>query len=192
VLAAGRGTRMGGPNKLLLPLDGRPIVDHVVAAAEASQADRVLVVTGHEPDRVRAALAGRAAAFVHNPDHAEGLSTSLRTGLAAVGEEADAVVVLLADMPRVTAGLIDRLIAAYAPVEGRAICVPTAGGRRGNPILWDRAFLTVMSRIEGDTGARALLERHADVVCEVPTGDDAALTDVDTPAAYAAVSGSAP
>ncbi len=192
VLAAGRGTRMGGPNKLALPLDGRPIVDHVVAAAQASQAERVVVVTGHEPERVRASLAGRTATFVHNPDHADGLSTSLRAGLAAVGEETDAVVVLLGDMPRVNAGLIDRLIAAYAPVEGRSICVPTVGGRRGNPILWDRAFLTEMSRIEGDTGARALLERHADVVCEVAAGDDAALTDVDTPAAYAAVTGSAP
>lgn len=192
VLAAGRGSRMGGPNKLTLPLDGRPIVDHVVAAAEASQADRVVVVTGHRADEVRAALAGRTATFVHNPDHAEGLSTSLRAGLAAVGEDADAVIVLLGDMPRVSGPLIDRLIAAYAPVEGRSICVPTVQGRRGNPILWDRAFLTGMSRIEGDTGARALLERHAEMVCEVPMADDAILADVDTPEAYAAVSGATP
>jgi molybdenum cofactor cytidylyltransferase len=187
VLAAGRGTRMGGPNKLALPLDGRPLVDHVVAAAQASQADRVIVVTGHEPERVRAALAGRSVAYVHNPDHADGLSTSLRAGLSAVAEDADAVVVLLADMPRVTPAVIDRLIAAYAPVEGRSICVPTVGGRRGNPILWDRRFLTEMSHVEGDAGARALLDRHGDVVCEVPMTDDATLADVDTPDAYAAI-----
>jgi molybdenum cofactor cytidylyltransferase len=191
VLAAGRGTRMGGPNKLVLPLAGRPIVDHVVAAAQASQAERIVVVTGHEADRVSAALAGRTVTFIDNPDHADGLSTSLRAGLAAVEEEADAVVVLLGDMPRVTAATIDRLIAAYAPVEGRSICVPTVDGRRGNPILWDRAFLTEMSRIEGDAGARALLERHADVVCEVPMADPATLIDVDTPDAYAAVTAQA-
>ncbi|HEY0836513.1 MAG TPA: molybdopterin-binding/glycosyltransferase family 2 protein, partial [Azospirillum sp.] len=118
VLAAGRSTRMGGPNKLLADLDGRALVARTVDAALASRARPVIVVTGHQRDEVTAALAGRPVQFVHNPDFAEGLSTSLRAGLAAVPADADGALVCLGDMPEVSGVVIDRLIAAYNPVEG--------------------------------------------------------------------------
>ncbi|MGF7177154.1 NTP transferase domain-containing protein [Azospirillum doebereinerae] len=181
VLAAGRSSRMGDTNKLLAEVDGTPLLARAVDAALASQAANVIVVTGHQGERVAAALSGKPVTFVHNPDFGEGLSRSLRAGLAAVPSESDAVVVCLGDMPRVASGIIDRLIAAYSPTEGRAVCIPTAHGKQGNPVLWDRAFFAEMAALTGDSGAKRLIGRHADRVCEVPVDDAGILYDVDTP-----------
>jgi molybdenum cofactor cytidylyltransferase len=181
VLAAGRSSRMGGTNKLLADVGGAPLVARAVDAALASQADTVIVVTGHQGEAVAAALAGKPVRFVHNPHFTDGLSASLRVGLAAVPADADAVVVCLGDMPRVAAGVIDRLIAAYNPLEGRAICVPTTHGKQGNPVLWDRGYFTEMADLTGDSGAKRLIGQHADQLCEVPVDDAGVLYDVDTP-----------
>ncbi|MBI1206401.1 MAG: NTP transferase domain-containing protein [Azospirillum sp.] len=185
VLAAGRSTRMGGPNKLLSPLDGIAMVARVVDAVLASSARPVVVVTGHQGEAVRAALAGRAVEFADNPQFAQGLSTSLKTGLAALPDDVDGVLVCLGDMPEVSAGVLDRLIAAYAPAEGRAICVPTFQGKRGNPVLWDRGFFGEIGALAGDVGARHLIGLHAEVVCEVAIDEAGVLADIDTPEALA-------
>ncbi|PWC55550.1 molybdopterin-binding/glycosyltransferase family 2 protein [Azospirillum sp. TSO22-1] len=181
VLAAGRSSRMGGPNKLLADVHGTPLLARTVDAVLASAARPVVVVTGHQADAVRAALGGRPVTVVHNPDFAEGLSTSLRVGLAALPADVDGVLVCLGDMPAVASGVLDRLIAAYNPTEGRAICVPVAHGRRGNPVLWDRRFFADMARVSGDTGARHLIGENAEQVCEIQVEGDGVLADVDTP-----------
>ena len=191
VLAAGRSTRMGGPNKLLQEADGLPLVVHAVKAALTSQAVEVVVVLGHMADQVKPAIeqaigAEKRLRFVTNPDFADGLSTSVRTGIAALGKEIDAAIVQLGDMPGVNAALLDRLMAAFSPVEGRSICVPTVGGKRGNPVLWDRRFFAEMAKVSGDTGAKHLIGEHADLVCEVEMTGEAAITDIDTPEALAA------
>ncbi len=181
VLAAGRSSRMGPTNKLLAEVNGAPLVARAVDAALASQAANVIVVTGHQGESVARVLSDRPVTFVHNPAFAEGLSSSLRAGLAAVPSESDAVVVCLGDMPRVASAVIDRLIAAYSPLEGRAICVPTTHGKQGNPVLWDRAFFTEMAALTGDAGAKRLIGQHADRLCEVSVEDAGILYDVDTP-----------
>ncbi len=182
ILAAGRSSRMAPQNKLLIrDRAGVPMVARVADAVLASPARPVVVVTGHAAEEVRAALAGRNVTFAHNPDHAQGLSASLRAGLDALGEAVDAAIVCLGDMPLVSPGLIERLIAAYDAEEGRAIVVPTVGGRHGNPVLWDRRFFPAMRAVAGDVGARHLLGEHAEAVHEVAMEDDAALRDFDTP-----------
>ncbi len=136
ILAAGQSRRMGPVNKLLAAIDGKPMVRWAAEAALASAASPVFVVLGHEADKVRAALKdlpGGKMTFVENPDYAQGIAGSVKRGIAAVPADADGAVVVLGDMPRITAGQIDRLIAAYNPVEGRALCIPTWRGKRGNP-----------------------------------------------------------
>jgi molybdenum cofactor cytidylyltransferase len=191
VLAAGQSRRMGPENKLLADVDGKPMVVRAVEAARASQAETVIVVTGHERDRVEAALEGLPVQFVHNPDFAQGLSTSLHRGLAALPAGTDGVAVCLGDMPRVEAAAIDRLIAAFDPIEGRAICVPTWDGKRGNPVLFASRFLAEMQEIAGDVGARYLIGEYPELVAEVAMDETAAghgvLLDVDTPEALAAL-----
>ena len=183
VLAAGESRRMGARNKLLIEVDGAPMVRRVVAAALASRAAPVLVVTGHEAGRVREALAGLDVAFAHNPDHAGGMSGSLRRGLAALGPEPDGVAICLGDMPRTDAATIDRLIAGFDPAAGRAIGVPTWRGKRGNPVLWAARYFDEIRRIAGDVGARHLIGDHAEAVYEVESPDRSVTVDVDTPEA---------
>ena len=185
VLAAGQSRRYGAENKLLVELEGVPLVRRAVAAAQASQADRVLLVTGHARAEVEAAVAETGVASLHNPDYAQGLSTSLRRGLAGLPDEVDGVVVLLGDMPRIDAKTIDKLIAAFDPLEGRAICIPTSQGKRGNPVLFARRFFAEAMEIAGDVGAKPLIADHADQVAEVPVEGEAVLLDVDTPDALA-------
>ncbi len=190
VLAAGRSTRMGGPNKMLVETNGQPLVAHAVKAALASQAVEVVVVLGHMADQVKAAIEaaipGGRLHFVINSDFTDGLSTSVRAGIAALGKDIDAAIVQLGDMPGVSGTMLDRLMAAFSPVEGRSICVPTVGGKRGNPVLWDRRFFPEIARLAGDTGARHLIGEHADLVCEVEMTGQAAVTDIDTQEALAA------
>jgi len=126
-----------------------------------------------------------APRFVFNPDAAQGLSTSVRRGLAALPAESDGAVVCLGDMPRVTSAVIDRLIAAFNPTEGRAICVPVRGGKRGNPVLLGRQLFGELAGVSGDVGARGLIAAHPELVCEVETENDGVLIDIDTPQALA-------
>jgi molybdenum cofactor cytidylyltransferase len=192
VLAAGQSRRMGGPNKLLLEVAGKQMVRHVVEAALASRADPVVVVVGHQQHEVRQALRGLKVRFAPNPDYEGGLSTSLRAGLAALAPDVTGAVVCLGDMPRVSAGLIDRLIAAFDPVEGRSIVVPTWHGKRGNPVLWSRAFFAEMQIVAGDVGARHLIGEHAGAVVEVEAESDGTLIDIDTPEALTAYAETGP
>jgi molybdenum cofactor cytidylyltransferase len=185
ILAAGQSRRMGSLNKLLADIEGRPMVARVADALLASRANPIVVVTGHQEERVRGALAGRDLRFVHNPDYAEGLSTSLRVGLAAL-DDVDGAAICLGDMPDVTPAHVDRLIAAFDPGSGRAICVPTFNGKRGNPVLWDRRFFAEMASVSGDVGARHLIGDHEDAVHEVAMPDSGVLNDFDTPEALAA------
>jgi molybdenum cofactor cytidylyltransferase len=186
VLAAGRSTRMGGPNKLLAELGGKPMVRIVTEQVLGSKASSVTVVTGHQAAEVEKALAGLKVKFVRNPDFAAGLASSVRTGIAAVPETADGAVVCLGDMPLIDAKLIDRLIEALEPDRGHLIAVPVSDNRRGNPVLWSRRFFRELMTLDGDIGARNLIARHVEAVVEVAVEGHGAFLDIDTPEALAA------
>ncbi len=181
ILAAGQSTRMAPHNKLLVAdPTGKQMIARVVDNVLSSQARPVLVVTGHRGEDIRAALRGRPVTFIDAPDHAAGLSASLKSGIAALPAEAAGVLVCLGDMPLVTGHILDRILAAYDPDEGRAIVLPVHQGRAGNPVLWDRSYFPEILSLSGDSGARGLLKRHAERVAEVEIGDDAVLRDFDT------------
>jgi molybdenum cofactor cytidylyltransferase len=185
VLAAGLSSRMGR-NKLESEIAGRPLVRVAVEAACASAAGPIIVVTGKDASRIEALLGGLPVSFVRNPDFTNGLSTSLICGIDAVPESCDGALVLLGDMPAITPELIDRLIAAFAPDEARAVCVASWRGRRGNPVLWSRQFFPDIRLLEGDAGAKSLIAANGELVCEVDAGNDAPLLDIDTPDMLAA------
>ncbi|HPU15736.1 MAG TPA: NTP transferase domain-containing protein, partial [Polymorphobacter sp.] len=182
LLAAGRSTRMGS-FKLLEDLNGRPLVAHA-AQALVDAGLPVLVVLGHEAPAVRAALAGLPVQFVEAADYARGMSHSLRAGLAAVPAGWRGVLVALGDMPRVGAATIAAITAAAT--SERSIVVPVHDGRRGNPVLFGRAWLARLSDSSGDRGGKALLDEFADLVTEVEAADDGVLFDIDDPATLAA------
>lgn len=183
VLAAGRSSRMAGANKLLEPVGGRPMVRAAVEAALGAGLAPVIVVTGHEPNKVASMLGGLDTIFADNPNYEQGLSTSLAAGIAAVPEACEAACVLLADMPGVTADHVGRLVAAFDPPSNASICAPTYRGQRGNPVLFARAFFPAMAALTGDVGARGIVKQNAASVREVEMPDAGVLADVDTPEA---------
>jgi molybdenum cofactor cytidylyltransferase len=182
VLAAGLSSRMGPRNKLLIPdATGIPMIARTVDAVLASSARPIYVVVGHQADAITAALAGRPVTIVAALDYRDGLSASLRAGLAALPPEIAAALICLGDMPLLRPADIDRLLDAYDPAEGRLIIVPTHAGQRGNPVLWDRSFFPAMTALTGDTGARSLLQQYAEHVTEAEIQSDSVLIDFDTP-----------
>jgi len=183
VLAAGRSTRMGGPNKLLAEISGKKLVRIAAEQALASKASEVIVVIGHQAELVEQALEGLNVKFARNPDFAGGLASSVKAGITAVSDNADGAVICLGDMPLIDAKLIDRLIEAFAPDRGNLIVVPVAEGRRGNPVLWSRRFFNELMTLDGDIGARHLIGKHAEAVAEVPVEGNSAFLDIDTPQA---------
>lgn len=187
VLAAGRGTRFGTEPKLLSRLDGKPLVRHAAETALAARLGPVVVVLGAHADAVRAVLAGLDLAMVDNPLFAQGLSTSLLAGLAALPERVEAVCVLLADMPRIAPAHLAALAEAYRAADpAPAAVVPVHGGRRGNPVLLNRRRLGAdLAALTGDQGAGRLLAGRSDVI-ELAM-DAAVAADIDTPEALAAL-----
>lgn len=177
ILAAGLSSRMGGGNKLLAEIGGRPLVRIAVEAALASKAAKVSVVTGHMADEISRALSGLDVSLVHNPNYAQGLSTSLKAGVESVAGDIDGVLVLLADMPAIGREAIDSLIAAFYP--GLAIVVPTFEGKRGNPVLWPSRHFGALAAVTGDKGARDLIALYPGELVEVEIGKAAAF-DLDT------------
>jgi CTP:molybdopterin cytidylyltransferase MocA/ADP-ribose pyrophosphatase YjhB (NUDIX family) len=188
VLAAGTSSRMGQP-KQLLPFEGKSLVRRAAEAAIGSKARQTLVVTGAASPQVDAELAGLAVMLVHNDAYAEGMSTSLKAGLRAVRPEVDAVVVLLADQPFISSEIIDGLIDLHALTEAK-IVRPRYGGEPGNPVLWDQSLFRELMEQTGDQGGRALLQEYRDEVVWLDLPDARLQTDVDTPEAYANLTGS--
>jgi molybdenum cofactor cytidylyltransferase len=177
---------MGRP-KQLLDWGGQPLVRVVAEFALASQLDRVVVVVGAAEREVTGALAGLPLDLVHNPAYAEGLSTSLRAGIAALGPEVAAALVLLGDQPFVTPVIIDTILAAWH-AGGGLIVVPTYGGQRGNPVLFDQGVFPDLLAVRGDQGARDVLAVHTADMLVVPFDDTRPLADIDTLDDYARLS----
>ena len=184
VLAAGRGSRMGS-QKLLLPVAGRPLVQWSVDAALASRVQETVVVVGHEAAAVAAALDDRPVRILTNEAFEAGMSTSLKTGIAAVRARCEAIVVLLADQPFVSAGLIDLLIERYS-ATGAPIVRPEVEGRQTHPVLLDAALFPELLLEEGDVGGRAVVARHLGEACLVTLDDAHQVVDIDTREQYEA------
>jgi molybdenum cofactor cytidylyltransferase len=191
VPAAGLSTRMGR-NKLVEPIGGTPMLRRVVDAVLASHARPVIVVVGNEADAVRHALDGLGVRTIENPDHREGLGASIRAGVSAVPDSCMGALIVLGDMPGISAALIDRVIASFSLDKARAICVATYQGRRGHPVLFHRRFFPDLLALAGDVGARCVLVRNESDIHEVESDNDAPLSDIDTPEALAKLRDAAP
>lgn len=179
MLAAGQSSRMGGPNKLLALFSGEALIHRTASAAIASGVSGTVVVTGHQAARIRQALDGLDVRFAHNPDFAAGLSGSLKTGIAALPEGTAGALVMLGDMPAIGAKDLRRLIDAFRAAGGASIVRATHAGKRGNPVILPKALFSAVTQLEGDTGARHLVEGGMAPVVDIEIGEGASL-DVDT------------
>ncbi|MCZ8377104.1 MAG: molybdopterin-binding/glycosyltransferase family 2 protein [Beijerinckiaceae bacterium] len=189
ILAAGRSTRFGAENKLLAPFEGQPMLARVLEIARTAGQGPLVVVTGHEAEKVEALAAGTGIRLVTNPEYRDGLATSLRAGLAALPDGSEAAFVMLGDMPRLHPETLQRLAQQAVEQPGMEAFVPLFRGQWGNPVLVRRSLFPDLMALTGDQGARRLLEARRDRVAEVPVEDPGILADFDTPAALEAAAG---
>lgn len=189
VLAAGSSERMG-QLKQLLPIGERTMVAHVTAAVVALGLAQVVVVTGARAGAVAKALADLPVDIIVNDSWAEGMSSSMRAGLQALRPHIQAVLLVLADQPALTADLLQLLVARYR-TTGAPIVAPVYRGQRGNPVLFDRALFPELLAVRGDHGGRALIDRYREQVEQVAVDDPAVIADVDSPEDYCGMLGEA-
>ena len=171
-----------GRQKLLLDLDGKPVVRWSVETVLPHVGDCV-VVTGHDDAGVRAALAGLAVRFTVNPRPQDGQGSSIAAGVAALKPWTAAVVIVLGDQPRTPASVLPALVAAYR-ASGKAIVAPSYRGTRGTPVLFSPDVFPELAALRGDEGARAVVAAHPDRV-ETVAVDVPMPPDVDTPEDFA-------
>lgn len=179
VLAAGRSSRMGGPNKLMALFGDRPLIHRTVERATKSHASATVVITGHQADRIETALAGLDVEIVHNPDFANGLASSLKAGIAALPADIAGALIVLGDMPGIGAEDLDRMIDTFRADGGHSVVRATHDGRRGNPVLLPRSLFPAVASLQGDTGARHIVEAEGANAVDIEIGAGAAI-DVDT------------
>ncbi len=178
VLAAGQSKRLGRP-KQLLELDGRPILDIVLQSAGKARLSSLLLVLGNDAERIASVVGDHGQRIVFNPDFAQGQNTSLRSGIAALGDDVAGAIILLGDQPQVTSRIISRLVAAFSE-SGAEIVQPVYSGTPGNPVLFRRTVFPELLAITGDRGARDVIQQKRDAVLRVPFPDMAVPLDVDT------------
>ncbi|WP_080837113.1 nucleotidyltransferase family protein [Agrobacterium genomosp. 13] len=191
VLAAGRSSRMGreGYHKLLAEFDGIPLIRRSVMIGLKSRASTIVVVSGHERKKIESAIYGLPITIVFNPNFSHGLASSLVTACSeAAVRNSQGVLVMLADMPGLTAHHLDTLISAFQAEKGRSIVRAICGETPGNPVVIPHALLPMIMSLRGDAGARTLIEASKLPVLGVEIGPSA-LLDVDTFAQVAAAGG---
>jgi molybdenum cofactor cytidylyltransferase len=183
ILAAGKGSRMGR-TKQLLPFRGQTILECVVDNALASSLQQVIVVLGYQADVVEPLMRGRDVTVVVNPSFENGQSSSLKTGLKAVTNEADAVLFLLGDQPLVSPETINRILSAYETSPASPIVLPVFEDTRGNPVLFSRETFSRLTTLTEDHGARTLFREYAGRILQVAIDDPNIHFDIDTEEDY--------
>jgi molybdenum cofactor cytidylyltransferase len=180
LLAAGLSTRMGDRNKLLIEIDGQPLVRRTALAYLATGAD-VHVVVGHEAARVCGALAGLPVTIIHNPRYADGQPASARAGLDSLQGDHDAVVMALADQPALTAADIGDLLRAFADSDRTRILIPHYGGRRGNPVVFPADIIARIVASGPHAACRGFIDDNPQLVKRHEAANDHVLIDIDAP-----------
>lgn len=179
ILAAGRSTRFGGPNKLLSDISGRLMITRVVETVRSSGIDIIHVVVGHQADDVKDALRDLDITLISNPHYIEGMSSSVAAGIESLPGTVGAAFVVLGDMPLLNPAVFTAMIDAY---HGKPdlITLPCRNGKRGNPVLWPCRYFERLLRLQADSGGRALFKEFADQLNYVVVETDAIFMDVDT------------
>ena len=180
VPAAGMSTRMGR-NKLLLAFEGKALIAQAVDTLLESEVDEIIVVLGHEADKVKEKLRGKQVTFVENSNYRQGMSTSIRAGLGAVSSGATAIMIYLADQPLLEPEDVNRLIGAFAEArdQGKSIVVPFFHGQRGNPVILDSSYKEAILEVVGEVGCKRVIKRNPDKVLVVEMETDHVVRDVD-------------
>ena len=189
LLAAGKSTRSGGINKLLTPLIGKPMIRHVIEAMAKSQFHSLTIILGHEAENIANLCDGTAFRQIHNTNYDQGMGASIACALKARQDHVTDMMIVLGDMPLITATILDQLLASHLKTNlpDKTITIPIAGGRQGNPVIWGSDFFSALSDLHSDQGGKTLMKDNAEAINVLAIEHPAVLTDADTPSALAEI-----
>lgn len=187
ILAAGESSRNSGGNKLLMPLEGLPIIERVYKTALSVKFEPIVIVTGFEADDIRSAMAGSGASLKYNKNWAGGMASSLALGARDLPENIGGFAVLLGDMPLISQPILATLMAHFIALKCDSIVYPVYEGEQGHPVFFPAGLLNEFRKLKGDAGAKTLLKKHADQCHEVDLETDAVIIDCDTADDYLAI-----
>lgn len=187
ILAAGESSRNSGGNKLLMPLEGHPIIERVYKTALSVEFEPLIIVTGSDADSIRHALAGSGANLKYNKNWEKGMGSSLSLGAINLPENIGGFAILLGDMPLITRTILATLMANFITLKCENIVYPVYKGEQGHPVFFPTRFLNEMRGLKGDAGAKTLLKKHADLCHGVDLETDAVIIDCDTADDYIAI-----
>jgi len=185
LLAAGQSTRMGGPNKLLLPFWGVTVLEHTLIQLLAADIGPVVVVTGHQRETVLPHLEAYPVQEVFNPDFRNGMTSSIQTGIRAV--EGQGYMICLSDMPTIPAvgyQLLNDQFLERLQTDERAIVLPRFGTAKGNPVVFSAAYREDILQHPEPEGCRGIVQANQAHVWWVDLPDEGVVRDVDTPEDY--------
>lgn len=185
VLAAGRSTRAGNAHKLLSKIGDTPVITATLncigkCMEKAGHMD-IVVITGHDAERLKACLRPNSATIIHNEQFTSGMGSSLALGIQSLGRSCSYAFVCLADMPFIQPSTFLALMKQAKDQAGAAILIPTFHGKRGHPVLWSQHFFPELRKLGGDSGGKAVIQHHSEKIIEVPVEDPGILIDLDTP-----------
>lgn len=183
VLAAGKSSRMGF-NKLLADVGGKSMIVRTVENISASRVNQIFVVTGHEAAQVQLAIKHLGVSFIHNQNFANGLATSVGIGIENLAKFNGALI-CLGDMPLVSAFIMNEMVEAFDPAQNRDLVIPVHQGVIGNPVLWGARYFAELRTLQGDRGARGLIQKYRQHATAIEVDDEAIALDADTPEALA-------
>tara|TARA_B100001540_G_C15549239_1_gene525069 strand:- start:114 stop:683 length:570 start_codon:yes stop_codon:yes gene_type:complete len=179
LLAAGESKRMNGENKLLKKVDRVPLIKHSVKNILNSSVDELIIITGHQSNEIKKIIdKNKKIKFVYNDKYKDGMSSSIKAGLQNLSKKTHAFFISLGDMPEVNKEIYNNLI---KQLKNNKIIVPTYKNKQGNPVLFSKSFKEKIMTIEGDIGAKKILEKHREIVLNVETNSRSILKNYNTP-----------
>lgn len=182
ILASGMSKRFGG-NKLLMPLGGQSIIEHVIDHAKLSMVDDIFLVYGHHETEFQRIAHDKKVNLIYNKNYHLGQSHAVKKAVETLKKQAEGILFLLGDQPFVTANTIDVLVDRFKE-HPKGIIIPTYRGKRGNPVIFSRNFFREIKEIQGDKGPRDIIHKYYDKVVTVPIKDLIENFDIDTVGEY--------
>lgn len=180
ILAAGSSTRFGDKNKLLKPFMDSSIFGHVVKTMTNLPIAEVILVTGYEHEKIAEAIKHSNVHIIHNSEFQTGIASSIKCGVSAASQKTEGYMICLGDMPYITMEYIKNLLDTFINSQIPSIIVPTFQYRKGNPVIFSKNFIDDLLKIEGDKGAREVIDNHPDSIIEVQIRKETYFFDVDT------------
>ena len=181
ILASGLSQRMGKKDKITYLFQNKPMISHVVDAALNSDIKEIIIVTGNNFSKVKQIFKNNNLKITYNKFYKKGLSSSIKTGLKLVSKDVDATIFMLGDMPLIDSKLINKMLAAFDPIEGRSIIIPTFHGKWGQPILFSSDLFSQINSISGDSGAMSIILLNSNLISDIEHINNSILKDFDTP-----------